>query len=62
MENLLKKHTKYQWNDEYHKSLDILKETMVTVPTLVFLDWLKEFHLHVDEYTIALGEVLNHPG
>jgi hypothetical protein len=36
MEKLLKKDTKYQWNDECQKSLDILKEKMVTAPILVF--------------------------
>jgi hypothetical protein len=29
---------------------------MVTVPILVFLDWSKEFHVHVDASAIALGE------
>jgi hypothetical protein len=41
MENLLKKDTKYQWNDEFQKSLDILKEKMVIALILVFLDWAK---------------------
>jgi hypothetical protein len=41
--------------------LDILKEKMVTAPILVFLDWLKEFHVHVDASVISLGEVLTHP-
>jgi hypothetical protein len=41
MENLLKKDNKYQWNDEYQKSLDILKEKMFTAPILIFLDWEK---------------------
>jgi hypothetical protein len=38
MENLLKKNTKYQWNDECQQSSDILKEKMVTMPILVFPD------------------------
>jgi hypothetical protein len=38
MEKLLKKDTKYQWNDEFQRSLDILKEKMV-VPILVFPYW-----------------------
>jgi hypothetical protein len=41
MEKLLKKDTKYQWNDECQQSLDILKEKMVTAPILVFPDWAK---------------------
>ena len=62
MEKLLKKDTKYQWNDECQKNLDILKEKMVIVPILVFLDWLKEFHVHVDAFAIELGASLTHPG
>ena len=34
---------------------------MVTVPILVFPDWEKEFHVHVDAYAITLGEILTHP-
>ena len=38
MENLLKHDAKYEWNEECQKSLDILKERMVTAPILVFPD------------------------
>jgi hypothetical protein len=31
---------------------------MVTAPILVFPDWSKEFHVHVDASSIALGFVL----
>jgi hypothetical protein len=31
---------------------------MVTAPILVFLDWSKEFHVHVDAYSIVLGVTL----
>jgi hypothetical protein len=62
MEKLLKKDIKYQWNDECQQSLDILKEKMVTTPILVFPDWSKEFHVHVDASSIALGAVLTQPG
>ena len=41
MENLLKKDTKYQWNDECQQILDILKEKMVTALILVFPNWEK---------------------
>jgi hypothetical protein len=34
MEKLLKKYTKYQWNDECQQSLDILKEKMVSISKL----------------------------
>ena len=38
MEKLLKKDVKFLWNEECQQSLDTLKEKMVTVPILVFLD------------------------
>jgi len=62
MEKLLKKDVTFYWNNDCKKSLDILKENMVTVPILVFLDWKKEFHVHVDTSCIALGVVLTQDG
>jgi hypothetical protein len=62
MEKLLRKDTKYQWNDECQHDLDTLKENMVTTPILVFLYWEKKFHVHVDASTIALGSILAQPG
>jgi hypothetical protein len=35
---------------------------MVTAPIMVFPDWSKEFNVHVDASSIALGEVLAQPG
>jgi hypothetical protein len=31
------------------------------MPILVFLDWINEFHLHVDASSVALGAVLAQP-
>ena len=58
MERLLKKDATFYWNEECQQILDLLKEKMVTTPILVFLDWKKEFHVHVDASCIVLGAVL----
>ena len=61
MEKLLKREAKYEWTEECQRSLDILKEKMVTAPILVFLDWKKPFHVHVHASSIALGIILAQP-
>ena len=35
---------------------------MASTPILVFLDWNKEFHVHVDASSTVLGVVLVYPG
>jgi hypothetical protein len=62
MEKLLRKDTKYQWNDECQHGLDTLKEKMVTAPILICPNWEKTFHLHVDASTITMGDILAQPG
>ena len=61
MEKLLKKDAKFQWTIECQEILDKLKTAMAIVPILVFLDWKKEFHVHVDALSIVLGIVLTQP-
>ena len=58
MEKKMKKDIKFEWTPECQASLGILKEKMVMAPILVFPDWNKEFHVHVDASSIALGIVL----
>ena len=58
MEKLLKRNAKYEWTEECQKSLDILKEKMVTTLILVFLDLKRPFHVHVDASSIALEIIL----
>jgi hypothetical protein len=62
MEKLLRKDTKFQWNDKCQHSLDTLKEKMVTTSILVFPYWENTFHVHVDASTISLGAILTHLG
>ena len=58
MEKLLKKYIKFQWNEECPKSLNTLKENIVSASILAFPDWCKEFHVHVDASLVSLGAVL----
>jgi hypothetical protein len=62
MEKMLRKDTKFQWNDECQHGLDTLKEKMVTAPILVFPYWEKTFHVHAGTLAIALGSILAQPG
>jgi hypothetical protein len=61
MENILNKHCQFQWSEECQQSIDTLKHKMVIAPILIFPDWSKEFHVHVDASYIALGAVLSQP-
>ena len=61
MEKLLKKDTKFEWNEYCQGSLDKIKHKMATMPILIFPDWTKEFHVHVDASSITLGIVLTQP-
>ena len=58
MEKLLKKDVAFEWNQECQGSFNTLKAKMELVPIFVFLDWNKEFHVHVDASSVALGVVL----
>jgi hypothetical protein len=58
MKKLLRKDTRYQWNDECQHGLDTLKEKMVIASILIFPDQGKTFHVHVDASMIELGAIL----
>jgi hypothetical protein len=62
MEKLLRKYCQFGWTEKHQQSFDTLKQKMVIATILVFLDWSKEFHVHVDAYSISLGAVLAQPG
>jgi hypothetical protein len=62
MEKLIKKDSKFQWIEECQQSFDTLKKKMVTMPILVFSYWNKDFNVHVDASSIALGACLSQPG
>jgi hypothetical protein len=42
--------------------LDTLKKKLVTALILIFLDWNKEFHVHVDASSITLGAIFPYLG
>jgi hypothetical protein len=58
MEKFLKKDCQLSWTDECQQSFNTLKQKMVTAPILVFPDWTKEFHVHVNASSISLGALL----
>jgi hypothetical protein len=62
MEKILKKDSNFEWTEECQQSFDTLKKKMETVPILVFPYWSKEFHVHVDASSIALGSILSQLG
>jgi len=48
----------FTWDEECQQRLELLKHKLFTTTILVFLDWHKEFHVHVDASSIALGATL----
>ena len=62
MEKFLKKDAMFIWSQECQVSFDTLKGKMDFTSILVFHDWNKEFHVHVDASSVALGVVLVQPG
>ena len=61
MEKLLKKDSAFEWNPECQGSFDTLKAKMASAPILVFPNWNKELHVHVDASSVTLGVVLMQP-
>jgi len=61
MDKLLEKEIRFYWDVECQQALDTLKEKLLTMSILVFPDFHKEFHVHVDASSIALGTILAQP-
>ena len=57
----MKKDVVFEWILECQSSFNMLKAKMASTPILVFPDWNKEFHIHVDASFVSLGFVLAHP-
>ena len=58
MEKLLKKDASFIWIPECQSSFKTLKAKMALAPILAFPDWTKDFYVHVDALSVALGVVL----
>jgi hypothetical protein len=58
LENLLKKNEMFWWTSKCDKEFETLKEKLIIEPIMIFPDWEKEFHVHVDDSKIALGAIL----
>ena len=61
MKKLLKKDCQFGWTEECQQSFNTLKQKMVIAPIMVFTNWTKEFHVHVDASSITLGSMLAQP-
>ena len=58
----MKKDVAFVLIPECQGSIETLKAKMASVPILVFHDWNKEFDVHVDATSVALGVVLAQRG
>ena len=58
MEKLLKKDDAFEWTLECQGSFDTLKAKMDFAPILVFPNWNKEFHVHIDASSTAMGVII----
>ena len=54
----MKKDVVFLWSPKFQHSFDTVKAKMASASILVFLDWNKEFHVHVDASFDVLGVVL----
>jgi hypothetical protein len=60
--NLLKKDEMFRQTPKCDKEFETLKKKLITTPILIFPDWEKEFHVHVDASGISLGDILTQIG
>lgn len=56
--NLTKSSVKLVWDDKCQAAFDLIKQKLITTPTLITLDWNEEFHVHCDASNEAIGSVL----
>lgn len=56
--NLTKKNVKWNWTPECQKSVNKLKECLISAPILTVPDFERTFHLQTDASSYGLGAVL----
>jgi hypothetical protein len=61
IDELLKKEVEFHWSHECDKSFELLKRKLVEVPILIFPDWSRKFHVHVDASNVVVDSVLAQP-
>ena len=61
LEELLWEDVPYHWTSECQQSFELLKRKLVEAPILKFLDWLRNFHLHIDTSALAVSAILAQP-
>ena len=61
MEMLLKRKEEFTWTSDCQTTLNKLKERLVSAHILVYPDWNKMFHVHINYSRIVLGVVLEQP-
>ena len=57
-ENASKKNKRVDWNEEYQKAFDLLKELCSITPVLAFADYSIPFKVHTNASGVGLGAVL----
>lgn len=62
MEMLLRKAEALTWSKECPFVLNILKEKLVSALIIIYPEWNKQFHVHINASKISLGAVLAQPG
>ena len=59
LNNLLKKDTKFQWNEDCENAFNVLKTKLIEAPILRYPEFDKEFILSVDSSEYSIGFVLS---
>lgn len=62
LDKLTRKGESFVWGTKQEGAFKELKDRLVSAPILVYLDWNKEFHIHVDASNFAIGATLAQVG